>query len=186
MRTAIGLISLSLGAHALVPASAAPVAPKATALVAPKSTAAVSKCSFKMKELSGDLLVLQDDGRYCEATNVERAAKEQSLATYYKELFPEEPNFAAFASQAGLTKTGGSTKGRGASIPAGGADAALVKATYDYCVRQNRGISFCREAAPNVAEYAKGQMYAKCAADGLDRDTCDAAITLGAQQLYSR
>jgi hypothetical protein len=178
MRTAFGLISFVLGAYALVPATAAPIAPRAAA--------SGPKCSFKMKDLSGDLLVLQDDGRYCEASSADRTAKEQSLASYYKALFPEEPSFAAFAALANPGQKGGSSKARGAVATGRMSDAALVKATYDYCVRQNRGVSFCREAAPNVAEYAKGQMYATCAAEGIDRETCDAAIGIGAQRLYDK
>jgi hypothetical protein len=178
MRTAVGLISFVLGAYALVPASAAPVAPKASA--------PVSKCSFKMKELSGDLLVLQEDGRYCEATSADRAAKEQSLATYYNALFPEEPNFAAYASQAGTSKKGVSSKTRGASGATGNSDAMLLKATYDYCVRQGKDARYCSEAAPSVTEYAKGRIYAQCAAEGIDRETCDVAIVMGAQQLYNK
>jgi hypothetical protein len=176
MRTAVGLISFVLGAYALVPASAAPVAAKA----------AVAKCSFKMKELSGDLLLLQEDGRYCEATGVDRAAKEQSLATYYKAVFPEEPDFAAFAAQAGASKKGVTSKTRRPSFPAGNSDAVLLKATYDYCVRQGKDARYCSEAAPGVTEYAKGQIYATCASEGIDRETCDAAILMGAQHLYDR
>ncbi len=180
MRASIGLMTIIVGVYGLVPAAAAPVAAS--------SAKAAPKCSFKMKELSGDLLVLQDDGRYCEADSAARKAKEQSLAAYYKDLFPEETLAASFLPTGKPTPNGRSTKGVSAyGGSSSGSSATLIKATYDYCLRHSgMGAAYCNAQAPAVANQAMSQVYARCATDGVDRETCDLAITMAAQQLNAR
>jgi hypothetical protein len=145
MKRNLAKLIVACGAYALFPASAS----------------ATPKCNQNPDKLTGELLIINDKGEYCEADASATAANDKSIARYYDGIREAALRAEKQAMTGGVS---GSTK------------AMVASAVYEQCVANGASASFCASGAGRGAELAIQLVREECARRGVDQSTCDSLI----------
>jgi hypothetical protein len=117
-------------------------------------------CSRDAAQVKGEMVVLRDDGLYCEADAAAKAAFDKAIAA--EEAPPVKKPLR---------------KGSLASVaPSTSAEDDVRKWVYSVCMGKAKDAKYCDQKAPGVAQDQMARVRKKCEEMAMDDTQCDAKM----------